>query len=81
MRPIKFRGKDYYFGRHIFGDLQHEGQLKLIAHDGYRETVDPDSIAQLVTVISGNEYYEGDVIECGGKKYVAALEETFHEAD
>lgn len=86
--PIKFRGKDIMFGRYIYGDLQHEGRLLLIIHDGYRETIQPDSVAQLVGYDkNGEEIYTGDTVaieykdEGFYKQYKAHLEGFATAAD
>ena len=63
MRRIKFRGLDYMFSREISGDLLQEGKLQMIVHDGFRETVKPGSVRQLVGYdVDGREVYEGDVL-------------------
>ena len=78
MRRIKFRGLDYMFSREISGDLLQEGKLQMIVHDGFRETVKPGSVRQLVGYdVDGREVYEGDMlIDALGIEYRACLHPT-----
>lgn len=85
MCPVKkFRAMTRYDGRIIYGDLLHQANLTLIIteHYGWREVVEPESVAQLVCYDGyGREYYEGDIIIRDGKKYIVGLEATFSETD
>ena len=78
MRQIKFRGLDYMFSREISGDLLQEGKLQMIVHDGFRATVKPGSVRQLVGHdADGREVYEGDLlIDEAGIEYRACLHPT-----
>lgn len=70
MTEKKFRGVTRYDGRTVYGDLQHESRLTMIIHDGYREVVRTESVAQLVGVDkNGVEIYEGDTVELADERY------------
>ena len=65
--PIKFRAKDSFLGKTVYGDLIHYPDNHIgICPVGKDESaeVDPDSVAQLIGYdAEGNEVYEGDIVD------------------
>lgn len=92
MRDIKFRGRvldsNKIDGGKIVCGMLSICTLKDKTHwiypldGGWGFEVDPDSVAQLIGYDSnGKEVYEGDIVERGGKKFIATLEAAYHAAD
>jgi len=66
--PIKFRGKNSFNGKLVYGDCVHQGEFVFIRYRAdnniyYADKVAPDSVAQLVGYdMDGEEVYEGDAL-------------------
>ena len=64
MRPIKFRGRDYFTGEWHYGFYLEDEDGVNIFENKCAYLVGPDSVAQLVGYDKdGNEVYEGDTVQ------------------
>lgn len=75
MRQIKFRGIDAETGKPVYGDLIQRNDKTLIHERGTvaAKYVKPDTLAQLVYVKDGVEYFEGDTMIKGGREWQVEL--------
>ena len=79
MRQIKFRGTDAN-GKLVYGDYHQYSHNECAIGDGKHLTfVEPDSVAQLVYVKDGKEYYEGDELIKDGRRWKCHLVMQWNE--
>lgn len=81
MRQIKFRGVDGN-GKLVYGDYHQYSRTECAIADGkHLAFVKPESVAQLVYVKDGKEYYEGDVLIKDGRRWKCRLVMDWQEVN
>ena len=73
MREIKFRGRDAKTGEVVYGSFCRPDGIIPDWNPNIEHGVEPDSVAQLVYVKDGKEYYEGDELEKDGRRWKCRL--------
>jgi len=64
-RQLKFKAKDKFSGKWIFGTYIHDPNLAFpdaIMQNGYPQPINPDTLCQLIAEYNGFEVYENDII-------------------